>query len=204
VARRDHWDEVLRRVGGAPPTWFQPEPVLSLGILDELGVTVEHSVLDVGAGTSTLVDRLVARGHDDVTALDVSSAALDVTRRRLGPDATRVAWVVADVCAWTPPRTYDVWHDRAVLHFLTDAEDRARYLATLRSATAVGASIVLATFALDGPDSCSGLPVLRYDHDGLAALLGPDVDVLVRRQEDHTTPSGATQPFTWIGAVRRR
>ena len=155
-------------------------------------------MIDVGGGTSTLVDELVSRGFTDVSVLDVSTVALDSSRKRLGPTSERVCWVCADVLAWTPERTYDLWHDRAVFHFLVDPADRRRYVQVARLAVRPGGYVIVATFATDGPARCSGLRVERYDTEGLCAAFSPGFALVGSRRELHTTPSGAVQPFTWV------
>jgi len=198
--RARHWSDVYASKPADTVSWFQSEPSVSLELLDGLGVTAGDSVVDVGGGASVLVDRLVARGFTDVTVLDIADPALAVARARLGGDAP-VTWVAGDVLTWVPARHYDLWHDRAVLHFLS-GEDVTTYRDVLERAVAPGGAVVLATFAPDGPGHCSGLPVTRYDDDALAAVLGTGFDVVARRREVHVTPSGAGQPFTWLGARR--
>jgi trans-aconitate methyltransferase len=198
----DHWDAAYDH-GETSRSWYQDQAAPSLRMLDAAGVTAAQSVIDVGGGASRLVDALVERGHEDITVLDVSAHAVDLARARLGAAAARVQWIVADLLTWQPTRSYDVWHDRALLHFLTSDDDRRRYLAVLDAASAPEAVAVLATFAPDGPDHCSGLPVMRYDPDGLAALLGAKWRLVRSEREEHTTPAGAVQPFTWV-TLRRR
>jgi len=195
-----HWSDVYASRPADTVSWFQSEPSVSLELLDELGVNPRNSVVDVGGGASVLVDRLVARGFTDVTVLDIAEPALAVARARLGGDAP-VTWVAADVRTWVPARRYDLWHDRAVFHFLSGV-DVTTYRDTLERAVAPGGAVVLATFAPDGPAYCSGLPVTRYDDDALATVLGAGFDVVARRREVHVTPSGVEQPFTWLGARR--
>jgi ubiquinone/menaquinone biosynthesis C-methylase UbiE len=151
----------------------------------------------VGGGASSLVDHLVARGFTGVTVVDVSEAALAVARRRLGADAAKVAWIVSDVRQVELGEQVDVWHDRAVFHFMTDPEDRQSYLGGLRRAVRAGGHVLLATFAPDGPEKCSGLPVCRYDALGLAEALGPDFVLLRSLDHRHLTPRGDAQPFTY-------
>lgn len=196
-----HWDAVYEERGTDGVSWFQREPQVSLELVASLAVPCETAVVDVGGGASTFVDRLLARGFVDVTVLDVSAAALEASRRRLGRGA-RVTWLREDVLTWRPPRRYGLWHDRAAFHFLVDAADRAAYLAVLRSALAPGGQVVLGTFAADGPDRCSGLPVARYSPGGLAGVLGDDLEVVETRREVHVTPAGARQAFTWVAARR--
>jgi trans-aconitate methyltransferase len=196
----EHWDRTYL-AGETTRSWFQAEPLASLRVLDAVGVASTASVIDVGGGTSRLVDALVARGHTDLAVLDVSEEAVDVARKRLG-GCVGVQWLVEDVLVWAPRRRWDVWHDRAVLHFFTTPGERERYLRALARATTEGSVAVVATFAPDGPRSCSGLPVARYDAAQLADLLGRDWTQVMEDREDHVTPDGSKQPFTWA-AFRR-
>jgi hypothetical protein len=201
VVRADHWGAVYATRAPDEVSWYQAEPVMSLALIGAVAPAHDVAVVDVGGGASLLVDALVARGFPHVTVVDVADRALDVGRRRLGPD-TAVDWVAADVLTWRPTRSYGVWHDRAVLHFLSGGEVD-RYVAILERALAPTGTVVLGAFAPDGPTHCSGLPVTRYDADGLAAVLGARFSVVESRREVHVTPSGAEQPFTWIAARRR-
>jgi SAM-dependent methyltransferase len=151
----------------------------------------------VGAGTSRLAETLLDAGWSDVTVLDISAEALSHLRTRLGERADRVAFVVADVLEWEPERRFDVWHDRAVFHFLTDEDGVGRYVATAVRAVRLGGTLVIGTFAEDGPTHCSGLPTSRYDADGLAAVFAPHFSPVHAEREEHSTPSGHIQPFTW-------
>jgi trans-aconitate methyltransferase len=195
--RANHWQRVHAGSDPAELSWYQREPALSLELLDALGVGPGDALVDVGGGSSALVDRLLARGFADVTVLDVADAALAGARARLGPRAAAVEWIVADVLEWTPPRRYEIWHDRALLHFLVDPDDAAQYARALRAAVAPGGAAVIAAFAPDGPPTCSGLPVRNYDAGAIAALLGPGAELVAARREEHMTPGGRVQPFTW-------
>ncbi len=199
----EHWDGVYTRLDDTAVSWFEEAARCSLTLLDELGVGPSDSVVDVGAGASRLVDDLLRCGFADLTLLDVSEAGLDRTRRRLAEAGSPVDWVVTDVLAWAPDRTFDVWHDRAVLHFVTDPADVRRYVALVGRAVRPGGLVVIGTFAETGPTHCSGLPVNRYSPARLAATFGPDFEVVTSRQEDHLTPRGDVQPFTWL-AMRTR
>ncbi|MGH7735932.1 MAG: class I SAM-dependent methyltransferase [Gemmatimonadales bacterium] len=194
-----HWNDAYRSKGSAGVSWFQSTPTVSLELIEALEVPHGAAVIDIGGGSSSLVDHLVQRGFTDVSVLDLSDVALDEARGRLGPDAP-VSWWCEDVLLWTPPRRYDVWHDRAVFHFLTNGADRDTYLRTVTSAIRPGGALVMATFAEDGPDHCSGLPVARYSTARLSALLGDAFEVVAERREVHTTPAGVAQPFSWIAA----
>lgn len=190
-----HWDDVYKRVGSSKVSWFQPDPGLSLELILRVGAV--RSVIDVGGGASVLADRLLTAGIADVTVLDISDAALRVARERLGPRGIDVSWIAHDLLAWQPPRRFDVWHDRAVFHFLTDAADRAAYRSVLRAALRPGGHVVIGTFAEDGPTHCSGLPVARYDATELGDQF-PDFRTVAARREAHRTPAGVIQPFTWL------
>ncbi len=200
--RAAHWDRVYRR-GESALSWYEAEPFWSLRMLDVAQVDSSATVIDVGGGTARLVDALLDREFFDVSVLDVSTAALGEARRRLAARADRVHWLVADVLGWRPGRRYDVWHDRAVFHFQVEAADRASYLAVLAAGTHPGSVAVLGTFAPDGPAQCSGLPVARYDLHQLVDTLGSRWEPLVTDREQHITPQGVTQAFTW-SVVRRR
>ena len=202
--RKRHWDGVYTTKQPTEVSWYQAEPVRSLELLAEAGAGPETTIVDVGGGDSTLVDAVLARGLGRMTVLDISGAALARGRARLGERAAEVTWIEADVTrAALPPHAFDVWHDRAVFHFLTEREDRARYAAVAAAAVRPGGTLLVATFAPDGPTRCSGLPVERYDAEGLARELG-DAFTLVRGFGDvHRTPSGGEQRFT-VAVFRRR
>jgi len=195
--RARHWDDAYATRGGEGVSWYQPSPRVSLELTDVLGVPREAAVIDVGGGASRLVDELVGRGFSDVTVLDVSVMALGEVERRLPADAG-VAVLQADVLEWHAPRRYDLWHDRAALHFLVDDGDRGRYLEALQAGLAPGGAVIVGAFAPDAPEQCSGLPVRRYSADDLAELLGSTFELAESRREEHVTPFGAIQPFTWV------
>jgi trans-aconitate methyltransferase len=195
--RAARWDAVYEHRGVDGVSWYQPTPEVSLQLIDALRVPPMAAVVDVGGGASSLADQLVRRGYSDVTVLDISRSALDRSREHLA-DPASVSYVHDDLLAWHPPRRYDLWHDRAVYHFLIDEEDRRRYVKTLRHALRAGGFVIIATFAPDGPSTCSGLPVVRYSADALAQTLGTMFESLEERREEHITPRGAVQPFTWI------
>ena len=196
----EHWDQVYDTREPDQVSWFEPEPATSLALFDALGVTPADSVIDVGAGKSLLGERLRARGHRDVTLLDISASALGQAVARV--DRDDVTTVEADVTTWVPPRRYDVWHDRAVLHFL-DAEGAQRYVATMRAALSPHGVVIIGVFSPEGPTSCSGLDVTRYSAAQLGDLLGDDFVLVVERREVHRTPWDGQQSFQWIAARRR-
>ncbi len=195
--RRQHWDAVYTTKAEEQVSWFEPAPEFSLRLIEEAGLSSESRVIDIGGGESRLVDALVARGVRGVTVLDVSQAAIDRVRARLGAAAARVTWIVADVTGPWTVAPVDVWHDRAVFHFLTDPEERSRYLEHLTRTLKVGGTAIIATFALDGPERCSGLPVARYSPEGLADELGPAFTRVHSEVHAHRTPSGALQAFQY-------
>lgn len=202
TARSRHWDGVYGDRGIEGVSWFQAEPAVSLELLDQLPLDPAAPILDLGGGASRLVDRLLARGHHDVTVLDTSIHALHATRRRLGEQASAVRWESADLLTWEPPRTYQVWHDRAVFHFLTEPEQQDRYRKMATKGITPGGYLLLGTFAADGPDHCSGLPVTRYTPAQLAEQFRSAFTVVATRREHHHTPTGTEQPFTWLLARR--
>lgn len=197
--RARHWDKAYENRGERGVSWFQSVPEVSLELIEVLNTPRDGVVIDVGGGASSLVDRLVERGFGDLSVLDVSKAALAVTRERLR-DSSRVTFFEEDVLKWRPERRFDLWHDRAVFHFLVDVRDRDKYLATLRSAIRPGGGVIIGTFAPDGPEFCSGLPVSRYSPDSLASVLGSSFVVVATRRELHTTPAGGIQQFAWVAA----
>ena len=194
-----HWEEIYGTRAPTQLSWFESQPVMSLEMIAAAkNVDQDTAIIDVGGGASTLVDELVARDYRDLTVLDVSQAALEIARSRVGDKANRVRWIAHDLLTWRPPRRYGLWHDRAVFHFLVAPGQRAAYLAVLHAALEPGGSVIVATFADDGPQTCSGLPTTRYSPDELAAAFGPDHDVLASRREEHLTPNRVVQPFTWL------
>ena len=194
---KDHWNAIYGRKPEPEMSWHQDDPAVSLALMYVAGLTTRSSVIDIGGGTSRLVDRLLALGVRDLTVLDVSDAALGLARTRLGNAGAAVAWMAADVTIWEPRRTYDIWHDRAVFHFLVDPASRASYLTRLGRSLPVGGHAIIATFAPDGPESCSGLPVTRYSPETLSHLLGPRFSLVAHRDHVHRTPWGSPQSFQY-------
>lgn len=194
----DHWDAAFASRDLDAVSWFEETPVHSVELLRQQ----PGSVIDIGAGASRLPDALVAEGREDITVLDISREALAVTRERLGSAEGRVAYVVSDVLSWEPSRTYDAWHDRAVLHFLTEPANQAAYVDLAARTISPGGLLVLATFGPDGPTSCSGLPTARHSAEDLAALVAPAFTLTHAETRIHRTPGGSEQQFTWISARR--
>jgi SAM-dependent methyltransferase len=195
---KTHWEAVYAQRAPDSVSWFQPHAEHSLALIARTGLTREAAIIDVGGGTSTLVDDLLARGYHDLTVLDLSAAALAAAQARLGDEARRVSWVEADITAVDLPRQrYDLWHDRAVFHFLTDAAQRHAYVERVLQSVKPGGHVIVATFAEDGPDRCSGLPVMRYGADTLHAEFGAPFELLEHSRETHHTPGGAVQQFVY-------
>ena len=194
--RRKHWEDVYGRKAASEVSWFQPEARVSLALLDACKLPDTAGILDVGAGASTFVDGVLARGYRDITLLDISAHALAATQQRLPHAALQC--VVADITTWQPRRTFDLWHDRAVFHFLTEASDRAAYRKALTAALPRRAHAILGTFALDGPERCSGLQVQRYSPETLAAELAGELRAVESCFELHVTPAGGTQSFVFV------
>lgn len=195
---KDHWEKVYSSKATNAVSWFQPHANYSLGLIKDTGVGCDVSIIDVGGGASILVDDLLANGFSNLTVLDLSVAALAAARKRLGSRASVVRWIESDITkADLPANQYDVWHDRAVFHFLTSPEDRAAYVEAVFRSVKPGGHVIVATFAEDGPAQCSGLPVMRYRADELHAEFGDSFSLLSHRKEAHHTPSGTVQQFVY-------
>lgn len=201
--RQDHWQHVYATKAADEVSWYQETPSASLEMIRATGIGADAHILDVGGGASTLVDRLIADGYRNVAVLDIAEAALGRSRDRLGDNAAQVEWMVADVTSWTPPREFGLWHDRAVFHFLTEPEDRRAYVETLARTVPEGGHVIIATFAPDGPERCSGLAVMRHGLDSLPEELGEGFERVQHRREEHVTPAGRRQAFLYQRFVRR-
>ncbi len=200
--RATHWNDVHSTRSADSVSWFQAQPLPSLQMIEAAGLNPTARVLDVGGGASSLVDALLDRGYAHVGLLDVAAEALEAVRARLGRRAERVEWFDEDVLSFATPHPWELWHDRAVFHFLTDRADQDRYRRVLLDSLAPEGQAVIAPFGPDGPERCSGLPVQRYDAARLAAALGPELRLVEHRLEVHTTPSGADQQFLFARFVR--
>lgn len=195
---KDHWEKVYTSKASDAMSWFQPHADISVGLIKATGVCRDASIIDVGGGASTLVDDLLATGYTNLSVLDLSAAALAAARNRLGEKAPSVQWIEADITKANPPyHQFDIWHDRAVFHFLTSAEDRAAYVQAVFRAVKPGGHVIVATFAEDGPEQCSGLPVMRYRADELHAEFGEAFSLQRHEKEAHHTPSGTVQQFVY-------
>jgi SAM-dependent methyltransferase len=195
---RTHWETIYRTKDVHEVSWFQSEARRSVDLITRICPDRSAPIIDVGAGASVLVDNLLTDGYRNLSVLDVSEAALKISRDRLGVDSAKVNWMVGDVLRVPfDDAAYTVWHDRAVFHFLTDATDRRAYVEQVRRAVRPGGYVLVATFAEDGPEYCSGLPVVRYSAEGLHSEFGTDFQLVRSEHEDHRTPGGAEQSFLY-------
>jgi ubiquinone/menaquinone biosynthesis C-methylase UbiE len=200
-----HWDAVYTTRSAQEVSWYQPHAEQSLALVERIAGGRPTSLIDVGGGASTLVDDLLARGLFEVTVLDLSTAALEVARQRLGAQRARqVCWLAGDVTGVAlPAAAYDIWHDRAVFHFLTEPVQRAAYVSQVCRAVRPGGHVIVAAFAPDGPLRCSGLPVMRYSAEALHSEFGPSFELVEHSTEAHRTPAGATQQFVYCHCIRQ-
>ena len=195
---RAHWNAVYHAKAPDAVSWFRPHLETSLALIERSTLDRSASIIDVGGGESTLVDDLLARGYRNVSVLDISQTALDATKRRLGPNGEQVHWILADITqADLLPGSYDVWHDRAVFHFLTEAEQRIAYVQRAISTVKRGGYVIISTFGPEGPAKCSGLDVMTYDAPSLHDQFGPSFHLTESSKELHRTPAGATQQFLY-------
>lgn len=198
MASKDHWEKVYTTKATDAVSWFQPHAELSLDLIKATGAGTQAAVIDVGGGASTLVDDLLAEGYSDLTVLDLSGAALEAARSRLGTSAHKVCWLEDDITRVAlPHKRYDIWHDRAVFHFLTTQKERDAYVRTVYYSVKPGGHVIISTFAEDGPEQCSGLPVMRYNADDLHDEFGDAFRLVKHQKEAHQTPGGKVQQFVY-------
>lgn len=200
--RKAHWEKMYQEKAPSEVSWYQAEPTISLELIDHCGLSAADPIIDVGGGASCLVDRLIDRGYSHLAILDISSAALAASRRRLGNRAEQVAWIESDITGYKPQRQFALWHDRAVFHFLTDPVDRKAYVNALKRALMPESHLIIASFAIGGPEKCSGLPIVQYDADKLLGELGPEFQLMEQRTETHVTPAQRTQKFAYFRLIR--
>ncbi len=201
--RQSHWQDVYLNKGEQQVSWTQFDPQPSLGLIEKFSGNRNASIVDIGGGASRLVDALVMDGYAAITVLDLSEAALQAAKARLGEKGASVQWIAADATAWQPPQPFDIWHDRAAFHFLVEEHDRAAYIARVHAGVKPGGHAIIATFAPDGPEKCSGLPVQRYSPESLAKTIGSAFDLVEHQLHRHVTPWGAVQSFQF-SVLRRR
>lgn len=202
---KQHWEKVYSDKSADAVSWFQPHAIRSLKLIQSLVVDKAAHIIDVGGGASTLVDDLLEQGYSNLSVLDLSAAALQVAKNRLGNAAAKIHWLEGDVTQLSlPENSIDLWHDRAVFHFLTTEEERRRYVGTVLKSVRPGGYVLVATFAEDGPEKCSGLPVQRYSASGLHTEFGSAFELLGHETEQHETPFGTSQSFVYCYCRRRK
>lgn len=204
MERKTHWEDVYRTTTAEELGWYQAHPTVSLNLIESTGVQKTGSLIDVGGGDSTLVNHLLDQGFEGITVLDISSGALERAKARLGERAHLVTWIEGDVTDFRSSKTYEVWHDRAVFHFLTDAEDREKYRESMNKAVSAQGHVIIANFAYEAPPTCSGLPVVRYSPQFLALAIGNDFDLVEWVEQLHQTPAGKKKPFINCRFTRRK
>ncbi len=201
--RKSHWERVYSTRKPNEVGWYQAYPDVSLNMILASGAAKNSAIIDVGGGASCLVDELVALGYDNLTVLDISTAAIEMVKSRLGGKAATVKWLARDITRFAPPQLYEIWHDRAVFHFLTQAAERHDYLKAASVALPPGGHLIMATFALDGPPQCSGLDVVRYSAESLQQEVGGDFELMEAFGGIHVTPSAGKQSYTFCRFMRK-
>ncbi len=205
MERKDHWETVYQTKSPTEVSWYEPTPEKSLELITKAGISHEQQIIDVGGGASTLVDCLLAESYSNVTVLDISANAIATAQERLGNKAGAAKWLIADITtAPLAPQSYDLWHDRAVFHFLTNADDRRRYIELVNYALKPGGHIIVATFAPDGPTKCSGLEVSRYAPEELHSEFGENFKLMHSEHEQHHTPFGTEQSFIYCYCIKKQ
>ncbi|KPV98279.1 Ubiquinone/menaquinone biosynthesis C-methyltransferase UbiE [Pseudoalteromonas sp. P1-9] len=202
--KKSHWETVYTTKESNAVSWFQPHAVTSIEFINRLNCEKSAAIIDVGGGASTLVDDLLLNGHTNVSVLDLSGAALETAKKRIGESSANVKWIEADITGVTlPKQQFDVWHDRAVFHFLTTPEERRAYIKNVLHALKPHGHIIIATFSEDGPEKCSGLPIVRYSAESLHGEFGDHFVLKDQRHETHKTPFGTTQEFVFCHFVKK-
>lgn len=196
--RKSHWNNIYEIKQTDEVSWYQADPTISLDLIDSCGIKASDSIIDVGAGSSLLVDRLLQSGFERLTVLDISGSALSNSQQRLEALADKVEWIENDATRFHSESKFDLWHDRAVFHFLTDENDRKKYISTIESVLNPAGYVIIATFAVGGPEKCSGLPIVQYDAAKITAELCNKFDLIEERFEEHLTPAGKVQKFSYF------
>lgn len=197
IDKPSYWNKVYETKGEADVSWFQSNPEPSLEFIRRYAPDRSAAIIDIGGGASRLVDYLWVDGFRNLTVLDLSSEAIAIARHRIGNHGDSIKWIVSDATTWHPDDIYDLWHDRAVFHFLTESDDQSAYIRNLKRALKIGGYLVIGTFALDGPEKCSGLPVMRHSSQTLQNLLGSEFELIESRKHDHQTPFQSIQSFQY-------
>lgn len=197
VDRKAHWESVYSDKKSTEVSWYQQHPEVSLDLIKATGIDASARIIDIGGGASTLVDFLLDAGYQNLSVLDIAHSAIEQAKLRLGDSANKVAWIESDITKFSPDEAFDLWHDRAVFHFLSDEADRSSYVSTLTNALNPGAHVIIATFGLDGPEKCSGLNVVRYSPETMSAVLGENFQLVETSTEEHKTPRESSQSFVY-------
>ncbi|MFM2134985.1 MAG: hypothetical protein RL021_385 [Bacteroidota bacterium] len=200
--RKKHWEDIYQTKQLESCSWYQPAPVTSITLIEDGGIPLSSKIIDVGGGDSFLVDRLLDKGYTDITVLDISEAAIQRAKQRLGSRGEKVNWVVSDVTRFTPNEKYDVWHDRATFHFLTDPAETGKYVEIVEASIAPGGKLIVGTFSETGPKKCSGIEIKQYSQEGLAAVFSKGFTKRSCMNVDHMTPSSTVQNFTFCSFQR--
>lgn len=195
--RKEHWNKVYDSKMPTEVSWYEPMPETSLNYIAECKLEEDAAIIDIGGGDSFLAEFLLARGFKDVTVVDISEKAIERAKQRLGERAEEITWIVADASEFKPDKQYDLWHDRAAFHFLTEDEQVERYLQTVKRSVKPGGFLVMGTFSENGPKKCSGIEIRQYSIDQMQALFSNGFTTLGCKNIDHETPSGGTQNFTF-------
>lgn len=195
--RKDHWEQVYSQKKSTEVSWYQQHPERSLELIKATGADMSAHIIDIGGGASTLVDYMLDAGYQNLAVLDISHGAIEQARSRLGNRANKVIWIEQDITRFSSDQPYDVWHDRAVFHFLTDVNDRASYVRTMSRLLKPGSHAIIATFDLNGPEKCSGLDIVRYSPETISAVLGDSFQLVDTSTEEHVTPNGSLQSFVY-------
>ena len=196
--RKTHWQNIYQEKSPLDVSWYQKEPALSLDLIHRSHVKRNDAIIDVGGGASVLVDYLSYEGYTNLTVLDISANALACAKQRLGANAAKINWIEADITEFSPEDPFSLWHDRAVFHFLIEASDRNKYISVLKRSLLTGGQLIIAAFAIGGPQMCSGLPVVQYNSSKLLAELGESFVLLEEREELHITPANKEQKFSYF------
>lgn len=200
--RKTHWDEVYSNKSPLEVSWYQKEPALSLQLIENTGISTDAAIIDIGGGASILIDHLNERGYQHLAVLDISGNALAYAKKRLASAADHIEWFESDITVFQSPHQFDLWHDRAVFHFLTTATDRERYVETLQRTLKPGGHLIMAAFAIGGPSKCSGLDIVQYDAEKLLTELGSDFTLLEENSEIHVTPTEKAQQFAYFRFIK--
>jgi SAM-dependent methyltransferase len=198
MSNKTHWEQIYKSKAPTEVSWYQEHSTQSLQLIANTGIARISQIIDVGGGPSALVGDLLDNGYQHITVLDISAAALEAAKHRLGERASEINWLEGDILRTAlPTHAFDLWHDRAVFHFLTDPNDRRRYVDIVKEAVRPGGHVIVATFASDGPERCSGLPVARYEPESLHHEFGDGFTLLHSTHETHPTPFGTEQKFIY-------